>query len=152
MNKKKRNSFLILSALLLTVLAGCMANQEEQTDDMGKTKKNNGFSITITEKERYKDRDPIEKDPPKDVVKLKMEIKNESNGERGIGSLDFKAFDKKGEEIPHYGYADNFGDVVGIGKTLHGSVYFVAKEKGIAKIQYTDPDTAKTTTWNLSTK
>lgn len=138
--------YTLLLIVSLSILIGCSNRTETE---IGKTKNTGGFEIIIKQMYDYKERDRIERKPPKNVVKVDIVVTNKSNIESGIGSLDFKAFDKRGKEISHYGYADSIGEVLQIGETLTGSIYIVAKKQDISTIKYIEPTTKKETTWRI---
>lgn len=140
--------YLIVFFMSIFLLIGCLGISKNKNDL--KIKENNDFEISIGQLETYGKRDSIEKDPPKHVFKVKVQITNNAGSERGIGSLDFKAFDQNGKEIPHYGYGDNFGEVVGISKTVKGTMFFSGNINSLDRIEYTNPDTKKTTNWKLA--
>ncbi|WP_180233393.1 DUF4352 domain-containing protein [Bacillus thuringiensis] len=145
---KKTTTSVTVIILCIFLCVGCAIKPKQQSETR-KMKQNKYFEITPNNISPYAERDRMEVKPPKDVVKVDMIVKNKSNTERGIGSLEFKAFDAEGKELSHYGYADSIGDVVGIGDTLEGSVFWVAKKTNIAKIKYIDPDTQEEIIWNI---
>ncbi|RWS38323.1 DUF4352 domain-containing protein [Bacillus mycoides] len=140
---------MIAIILGIMFLVGC-TTKKSPSPEIGKMKQNKHFEITLNQIKPYTPRDRMEKKPPKDVVQVDIMAKNKTNVEHGIGSLEFKAFDIEGKELSHYGYADNMGDIVGIGDTLKGSIFFVAKEANIATIEYVDPDNQERVTWRIN--
>ncbi|MFF2875915.1 DUF4352 domain-containing protein [Gottfriedia sp. NPDC057991] len=137
---------ILLMASILTFLTGCMSGNVEKQKNL---KKINGLEITLDEIKEYKKRENIEVDPPDKVYQVQVNVKNNSSNERGVGSLDFKAVDKKGKEMIRYGYADSIGEVIGIGKSIHGNIYFVGKIEDISYIEFKDPNTSKLNKWKI---
>lgn len=167
MKKHKRILPLALGIALSTgILTGCSlldSSNEEVKDKQPKkeqqveqnkseldiTKSINDIKITPTKISNYKKREPVERKPPKHVTSVDITVKNISSVEKGIGSLDFIAYDKKGKKINHYGYADSLGDVVGINKTYKGKLYYVVSKEELKKIEFIDPSTEKKVTWSF---
>lgn len=140
---------MIYTLILITSLSILIGCSNRMDTEIGKSKNTGGFEIEIKQLYDYKERDRIEKKPPKNVVKVDIVITNKNNIESGIGSLDFKAFDKKGKELSHYGYAPSIGDVLQMGETLTGSIYIVGKKQDINTLKYVEPVAKKETTWQI---
>ena len=49
-----------------------------------------------------------------------------------------------------YGYADSIREVIGIGKSIKGNIYFVGKIGDISYIEFKDPDTSKLIKWKIT--
>lgn len=148
MKSKGRYFATVCLLLLMFALIGCK-NSETNSFEF-ESKSNNLISIQPIEIEAYTERDPMEINPPKNVSRVKIKIKNLTDYDIGVGSLDFKGLNEEGNEVDLYGYADNLGTILDKNSEIIGYLYYIEKVDGIKYLEYTSTELKETITWRLN--
>ncbi|WP_167630126.1 DUF4352 domain-containing protein [Listeria valentina] len=126
---KKRTDGILLSLLLLavlSVLAACSNDSNAKDKEEKKSSTKTEFVSKTVNNMNIKINSISTTDSAKgnkNMVEIKMLIKNKDSGEVSIGAGDFKIkADKKTYDV--YPQGNNFGDVIKEGKELTGSAFF----------------------------
>ncbi|MFJ8120013.1 DUF4352 domain-containing protein [Bacillus mycoides] len=101
-------------------------HQDIQTE-IGKEKVSHTMKMKIIAAKIVKDDTVSEQEQ---IVQVQFDIKNEGKEDSGIGAGDFMMKDDTGKTYSMYGNADNFGDVIPVGKSLKGNGYYCVAKDG----------------------
>ncbi|EUJ47596.1 DUF4352 domain-containing protein [Listeria rocourtiae] len=63
------------------------------------------------------------------LVKVTVNVKNNSKQETGISSAPFFLKSKGGKELQFYGELNEFGTTIAPGKSVKGEIYYIADKK-----------------------
>ncbi|MBC1401330.1 DUF4352 domain-containing protein [Listeria booriae] len=165
--KKWKLGFIALVSIVL-VLAACSntddnaktnnkQNETKQQETM-KPSKNRQFKlknrvdflglIVTFEKATYLQNDKGVKDS---VLKVDMNVENNSATPRGFTTINMEISDKDGKKLTIYP-GENLGEKIEPGKTIHGSGYFAVNGKGPYTISYKDQDSDVQASWKVEVK
>ncbi|MBC1212070.1 DUF4352 domain-containing protein [Listeria booriae] len=115
---KKTLIAIFASLVLITALAGCGTKQDDT--DLNKALGNKEITVTPTKVTREKatsDR--------KAILKVVVQVKNNSKKAIGIGAGNFNLKDDDGKNYDNYGLkADSLGQELEAGKTVTGNIYY----------------------------
>ncbi|EOQ11108.1 DUF4352 domain-containing protein [Bacillus cereus] len=157
----------VMGIAVLGILQGCQAakapesekkdtsqttpssEQKKVTSDVGATRDVDGVVITLQEAGYTKQRNTVDQDQPKQVVRLQFHIKNTTAEEIGVGSGNFIVYDAENQPLDVYGFDDSFGDVIHTGNELTGPAYFKVNENKPYKVVYMDMDEKIKGEWKI---
>lgn len=97
--------------------------------ELNKEKIMGGIAITPQSFQAIQD-DSINTDAEQ-LVKVTVNVKNNSKQEIGISSASFFLKSKGGKELQFYGELNEFGTTIAPGKSVKGEIYYIADKKAI---------------------
>ncbi|MBC1604762.1 DUF4352 domain-containing protein [Paenilisteria rocourtiae] len=95
--------------------------------ELNKEKIMGGIAITPQSFQAIQD-DSINTDTDQ-LVKVTVNVKNNSKQETGISSAPFFLKSKGGKELQFYGELNEFGTTIAPGKSVKGEIYYIADKK-----------------------
>ncbi|KMT62194.1 DUF4352 domain-containing protein [Paenilisteria newyorkensis] len=165
--KKWKLGFIALASIVLLLAACSNTNDNAKTNNKQsenkqqeamKPTKNKQFKlndrvdllglIVTFEKATYLQNDKGVKDS---VMKVDMNVENNSATPRGFTTIGMEISDKDGKKLAIYP-GENLGEKIEPGKTVHGSGYFAVNGKGPYTITYKDQDSDVKASWKVEVK
>lgn len=151
--KKKLGLLLTASALSLGLFA-CGApdtattTEQQPKNEISKTVETPALDIQVTSvKSGY----PESNDKDKQMLIIKMKIKNISKDEDGAGAADFVVKADDGKTYDVYGLeAKNFGTAIKAGQTIEGQGYYEIPKDTKKVTLYYEPAGKKQAEWQLT--
>ncbi|MBC1492844.1 DUF4352 domain-containing protein [Listeria booriae] len=146
---------LAITGLVLAtmVIAACTGNEtpkkteapNHQTQEKVDAK---GLEINI-EQANYTDERDRDAEKVKQVLRLKMTVKNTSIEEIFFDSTELQVKDSKGKKLAIYPFENMMGNITPK-KTMTGYAYFKATDNGPYTVVYTHPITKKKYEWQVN--
>ncbi|MBC1435167.1 DUF4352 domain-containing protein [Listeria rocourtiae] len=148
---------LAITGLVLAIMtiAACTGNETpKKTEDSNHQTQEKvdakGLEINI-EQANYTDERDRDAEKVKQVLRLKMMVKNISIEEIFFDSTELQVKDNKGKQLSIYPFENMIGNIAPK-KTMRGYVYFKSNDNGPYTVVYTHPITKNKYEWQVNPK